>query len=174
MHFHLAGALVDKLAQAWLDPDAEQEYNRDVDAAAVKATAKAARVAAGLDTPSDTGGVEVLVPDPRALGLTSKYASEEMTRSKKLVLLCLSRAIHLSTLLGDEIGIQNAAIHFWNLHVHAFRRGLYGHCMPEVRLSRPCTPICHCMTRCVCSPHCLSLCAAFCRSLISSSSRATA
>ena len=97
MHYYLAGALVDKLSSMWIDPDAEQEYNRDVDAAIVKATAKAARVAAGLelDTASSNdgknSGIEFLVPDPRALGLESKYASEEMNKIKKLVLLCLQK-----------------------------------------------------------------------------------
>ena len=101
LHYFLAGALVDKLSAMWIDPDAEQEYNRDVDAAVVKATAKAAKVAAGLEF--DTGGsndgpgqgknsgIELLVPDPRALGLESRYASEEMNKIKKLVLLCLQK-----------------------------------------------------------------------------------
>ena len=99
MHYFLAGALVDKLSAMWIDPDAEQEYNRDVDAAVAKATAKAAKVAAGLEfdiANSNEGsgtstGIELLVPDPRALGLESRYASEEMNKIKKLVLLCLQK-----------------------------------------------------------------------------------
>ena len=42
------------------------------------------------------------------------------------------KGLQLSILLSDEFGIQNAIIHYWNLHMHIFRRGLYVLCLPEV------------------------------------------
>ena len=138
-HYHLACALVDRLALHWIDPEREEEYDRDVDAALVRSTARAAKVQAGMEIDGEgagagagAGAVEYVVPDPRSLGIVSKYASADMHRIKRLVLVCLQRGVALSTHLSDEVGLQNALVHFWNMHMHIFRRGLFGNCMSEV------------------------------------------
>lgn len=133
MHFHLAGSLVDQLACLWIDPVMEEEYEKDCDTAAAAALTTSTRDA--LDTTDPVPGGPVPgdpVPDPRALGLISKYATEDMNKIKDLILLALSRALQLSVLMGDEIGIQNAIVHFWNLHIHIFRKNLCVHAVPKV------------------------------------------
>jgi hypothetical protein len=32
--------------------------------------------------------------------------------------------------------VQNAVVHFWNSHLHLFRKGLGAHAMPEVTLNQ--------------------------------------
>jgi hypothetical protein len=34
--------------------------------------------------------------------------------------------------MGDEIGVQNSIVHFWNLHIHIFRKNLCSSAMPKV------------------------------------------
>ena len=65
-------------------------------------------------------------PDPRSLGIHSKYESAEMTHMKKLILLSLKKGLEMSLLINDEICTQNGLIYFWNLHLHISRNNLYG------------------------------------------------
>jgi hypothetical protein len=34
--------------------------------------------------------------------------------------------------MGDEVGTQNSIVHFWNLHIHIFRKNLCTTAMPKV------------------------------------------
>ena len=127
MHFHLAGSLVDWLSILVIDGNMEEEYSRECDEA----------FSSFNDSNQSDTGVTIednigLVPDPRALGLISKYATEDMKILKRLILLSISKALHLAALINDEIGIQNAVIHFWNLHLHIFRNKSSSIAIPEV------------------------------------------
>lgn len=127
MHFHLAGSLVDRLATLKIEEHMEEEYDRECDDALANVSD-----ANHSDTLLQDQECKGLVPDPRALGLTSKYATEDMKVIKRLILLSISKALHLAVIINDEIGIQNAIIHFWNLHLHIFRRKLTSIAMLEV------------------------------------------
>ena len=44
-----------------------------------------------------------------------------------------------TSLCSDEVGVQNAFVHFWNLHLHIFRKGISGSAMIEVQCCKRCT-----------------------------------
>ena len=70
--------------------------------------------------------------DPRALGCTHKFASEEMNTIKTLVAQSLLVGTKLALSVNDEYGYQNGATYFWNLHIHIFRKNLYMSLLPQV------------------------------------------
>ena len=111
MHFILADSLVERLASLWID--SEQEKALELDEEALEDGA-----------PS--------IPNPRTLGIKSKYCTVEMNECKRLIVLCLSKGIELSSKTSDEFGVQNGIIYFWNLHFATFRHELYKQITDEV------------------------------------------
>jgi len=107
-HFLLAESLVEQLSGLWLDDEREKLFLQDQDAS------------------------EEELLDPRSLGTASKYATDDMQRTKRLVLLSLQRGMELAAALKDEYGVQNGVIYFWNLHLHLFRNGLFAQALPEL------------------------------------------
>lgn len=72
------------------------------------------------------------LPDPRALGVKSDFATPEIIILKELTIQCILKGITLSLALKDEYGVQNGIIYFWNLHAHIFRNNYYPFVMPQL------------------------------------------
>ena len=106
MCFLLADSLVERMSRLWIPADAEEQMERD----------------------RENGGSSL---DPRALGVELKYATDEMKTSKIMVADCLLAGTKIALSAKDEYGFQNAAIYFWNLHIHIFRKSLYQELLPE-------------------------------------------
>lgn len=119
MHFLLADSLVDQLAKIDLSDDTIDMIEREEMDLIEK-----------NGNPTESDGP--LVPDPRTLGLTSKFATEDMLDRKKLVISFLRNGMTLALAVKDQWGAQNAIIYFWNLHLHIFRKKQYSIAMNEV------------------------------------------
>jgi hypothetical protein len=63
--------------------------------------------------------------DSRCLGLKSDNSSEDVNMIKRLIIACLERGMMLSMNVKSIVGIQNAMIYFWNMHLHIFRNRQY-------------------------------------------------
>ena len=119
MHFLLADSLVDQLAKIELSDDTIDQIEREE-----------MELVEQNGNPAEADGP--LVPDPRTLGLTSKYATDDMLNRKKLVITFLQKGMTLALAVKDQWGAQNAIIYFWNLHLHIFRKKQYSIAMNEV------------------------------------------
>lgn len=51
---------------------------------------------------------------------------------KRLVILSLERGMALAVSAKDVLGVQNAVVYLWNLHLHVFRNDLYANIMDEL------------------------------------------
>jgi hypothetical protein len=124
MHFLLADSFVEQLAKLKISDDKKQEMIRDEE----DLLEKNGFLMVGLDVNEDGP----LIQSPLALGLISKYASDEINDLKKYIVLCISKGLQLSHLINDQYGVQNAIIYFWNLHIHIFRKKLYSQSTDEI------------------------------------------
>ena len=119
MHFLLADSLVDQLAKIELSDDTIDMIEREE-----------MELIEQNGNPTESDGP--LVPDPRTLGLTSKFATDDMLNRKKLAIAFLQKGMTLALAVKDQWGAQNAIIYFWNLHLHVFRKKQYSIAMNEV------------------------------------------
>jgi len=78
-------------------------------------------------TPSET-----IRFDPRSLGIVSDQCSQDVMTMKRLVILSLERGMLLAVSVKDPLGVQNAVVYLWNLHLHVFRYDMYSQAMDEL------------------------------------------
>ena len=109
----LCDSFVKKLSNMWMPKEQEMLWLREMEEAT--GSSQAQLQAEGAES------APLPPPDPRTLGLSSKYATDEMNIIKGLVNTALNRGIQLATLIKDDFGVQNGVIYFWNLHIHIFR-----------------------------------------------------
>lgn len=70
--------------------------------------------------------------EPMCLGVVSPFATAEMQQIKSLVIKSTAEALKIALRVKDDYSIQNGIVFFWNLHLHVFRRDLFGAAMPEM------------------------------------------
>lgn len=70
--------------------------------------------------------------DPRSLGILSDQCSQDIMTMKRLVILSLERGMLLAVSVKDSLGVQNAVVYLWNLHLHVFRYEMFSQAMDEL------------------------------------------
>lgn len=137
----LTEALVVRIAHCELSEEQEEKYMLAVEGfvpnenESAEGQESAVATAATEKDNSNTDKTDAARPpviEPRCLGVTSVFASEEMQQIKSIIIKSVAEALKISLRVKDDYSIQNGIVFFWNLHLHVFRRSLGHVALPEM------------------------------------------